>query len=45
MEDFKIEVSRGEEIDYRKLGKLLYRGFSLLKKIKNLLLLTNFLML
>jgi hypothetical protein len=27
MEDFKIEVFRGEEIDYRKLGKLLYRGF------------------
>ena len=34
MEDFKIEVFRDEEIDYRKLGKLLYRGFFIVEKDK-----------
>ena len=45
MEDFKIEVFRDEEIYYRKLGKLLHHRFFIVEKDKNLLSLTNFLML
>ena len=42
MEDFKIEVFRDEEIDYRKLGKLLYRGFFIVEKDKKFVITDEF---
>lgn len=42
MEDFKIEVFRDEEIDYRKLGKLLYRGFFIVEKDKKFVITEEF---
>ena len=42
MEDFKIEVFRDEEIYYRKLGKLLYRGFFIVEKDKKFVITDEF---
>ena len=42
MEDFKIEVFRDEEIDYRKLGKLLYHGFFIVEKDKKFVITDEF---
>ena len=38
----KLKFFRGEEIDYRKLGKLLYRGFFIVEKDKKFVITDEF---